>query len=278
MPNWLPWRERVRSPWSASLFPSVVLLIAALIVFVAEQGWSLRTERQLVLRTLRPGLSAVHVVENLDEWIQARWQLQRQLAEKVIQLESDLATQSVEYAELTRLRNENAELRQMQLSPSSRRLPSEWWGVPRSWWVNQGCHDGVRVGNPVVADGVFVGEVTQVLPQVSAVRTLDSLDWQFPVRVGTQSAVGIFSTARGMTEVREVSQTVAIQAGDVVFTPGSPTQPAYLPLARVTEVQPEVGFGTWRIVAEPLRVPTQLRFVEVMVDPVEGEEGSCLTP
>lgn len=228
-----------------------------------------QSQIQLPLRSMAyssssPGRKIAAVIQNFRSWSVEKLTFIQEGGRRLAQLEYAYRKAVVDQHELTLLRQENERLlEELQLRQPQQLQLVEWFGTHRSWFINQGCQDGVQVGATVYADRNFLGTVTEVEREYSTVRIWDDPSWRIPVKVGTASAQGLFQVSRGKPEITEVLPNAMVQRGDLVVTVGGAGIPPQVPLATVTEVADSSDFGTRELIVEPLASPSESRWVYV---------------
>lgn len=104
-----------------------------------------------------------------------------------------------------------------------RRQPTTWWQTVE---IDRGDESGVRVHQPVVADGGLVGKVDRVGKNLSSVILLTDEACLVSVQVEGTPEVGILGGQRGQYEngpklrLRFLSNKARISPGTRVFTTG----------------------------------------------------------
>ncbi len=192
------------------------------------------------------------------------WEFLQRGSQHLAKLEHEVQQWQVDTAELQRLELENAALRQ-QLSrdhgPTEQ--VAQWYGSDQQWFLDLGCEEGVREGALVTADGAFVGVVKASHFSYSEVQAWDDPSWRLASKVGTESAYGVFSFGRSIPEVEEVPSVYKDSVGAVVVTAGQEHVPPTYILGTVQEVVEEEGFGTVRMVVDPVIDLKKIFYVRV---------------
>lgn len=171
------------------------------------------------------------------------------------QSENDVLKQRVQELEVEvkanqDLVNENERLRGLlglQETSKYKVLPARIIGRDPSVWfdsaiINRGSMDGVKLNMPVVTDGGLVGRVTAVGPLTSQVDLITRDKSGLGAVIGSiesSNALGVVSgtSKRNVVEMRYVSGSTEVQAGQEVFTTGQDgIYPAGLKVGEIVEV------------------------------------------
>lgn len=123
--------------------------------------------------------------------------------------------------------------------------------------IDRGQTHGVVAGAPVIDENGVLGQVTRVYPLVSEVSLVIDRDQAIPVlnvRSGVRSlAYGQPSAGGDGLELRYTLASTDIQEGDLLTTSGvDAVYPPGLPVARVVQIEKQVGSSFMRIRAEPV--------------------------
>lgn len=209
----------------------------------------------------------------------------------------------VYFADITRLEQENARLKRMQLEASETVLRTHQLEAEntrlralldvkqrqngngrvaqvlhaardpfsRKVIVDKGLQDKIVAGQPVVDELGIVGQVTRVFPFVSEITLITDKDQAVPVQVvrnGLRSVV--FGLGDGRLELRFMPANVDIEVGDELVTSGlDGIFLAGTPVARVVQIERDAAYSFARIYCDP--VAGVENFGEVMVmDPKEA--------
>ncbi len=134
------------------------------------------------------------------------------------------------------------------------RDPSVWFD---SAIINRGSMDGVKLNMPVVTDGGLVGRVTAVGPLTSQIDLLTHDKSGLGAVVGSISesnALGVVSgtSERDVVEMRYVSGSVEVVAGQIVYTTGQDgIYPAGLKVGEIVDVRSGSATEPHRILVKP---------------------------
>lgn len=267
-----PFSPVVRERDSVTRLSWVILLIVAFSLLLWEQAGNAGVLRRVATWVAQP---SIRVTTQLHHWqgeVGRWWQFTVRGAQHLAQLENEVRRWQVDQTRLHELEAENTALRaelHFPLSPDERVAP--WYGSEQQWFVGLGCEEGVEVGSLVTADGVFVGTVEKTFASYSEVRTWDDPNWRLAVKVGTESAYGVFSFGRSIPEVEEVAIQYKDAVGASVRTAGYADIPPNYLIGTVQEVREEAGFGTVRMVVDPAVDLYSIQVVRVEV----REEDTC---
>lgn len=254
--------QSVMSSPGTSWAPWILGVLLCFVVLASEQagwlGW-----KRLAHFSIDPGIRLQSISHQV--WLKGRqqWQFWQEGAARLAQLENDFARLQIDRAELSRLHQENQQLGSTNTVAHSNVL-ARWYGSKNNWFVSVGCTSGVVVQSPVLFQGALVGQVSEVTPNYSRVQTWDDPSWRLAVKVGTQSAQGVFHSERGLWEVTDVLRGNAVESKSTVVTAGQGLLPGDVPLASVDSVREETGFGTLSLIVQPLLRLEELRWVEVL--------------
>lgn len=120
------------------------------------------------------------------------------------------------------------------------RDPSVWFD---SSIINRGSLDGVKLNMPVVSDGGLIGRVTAVSPltaQFDLITRDKSGVGGIVGEIGSSNVLGVVAgtSKRDLVEMKYVSGSADVQAGQVVYTTGQDgIYPAGLKIGEIVEVR-----------------------------------------
>jgi len=190
------------------------------------------------------------------------------------------------FANVTRLQDDNSQLRQAQLqtAPALQRLQhlesenanlrkllavkerQQAQGLAarvlytardpftRRIVVDRGQQDGITAGQPVIDEIGVIGQVTRTFPYVSEVTLITDKEQSVPVQIvrnGLRSVA--FGLGRGQLELRYMPSNADVQNGDVLVTSG--LDGIYLPgfpVAKVVHVERDTAYSFARILCAPV--------------------------
>ena len=171
---------------------------------------------------------------------------------------------------VARLRNENAELRRIEVVNARSLLAArEQLAIPsivaevlyqtrdpfaRRFVLDKGSQQGLAAGQPVVDAGGVVGQVTRVFPLSSELTMITDRNLSVPVQVGRTGlrAIAYGDAEPGKLELRFVAANADVRVGDQVATSGlDGLYPPGLPVGRIALVDRAGGSTFARIVVAP---------------------------
>jgi len=146
--------------------------------------------------------------------------------------------------------------------------------------VDAGSSDGVRVGDPAVADGGLVGHVTFVSHSSSLVTLITDPSSSVSVKVLNDAGdSGLLKPSVGDPLdllAQLLPRRASIQPGDIVVTAGFRTSrleslyPPNVPIGRVTKADPEELASDQQVHVAPVADLRHLDFVQILVGPTGG--------
>jgi len=253
----------------------VLLAVFGFGVMLIEQAGVVAAPREVAMRLTEPSIFLAEKIRNYQQRGYSWWQFIQHGAEHLAQAEYEISQLSLDAAYIHTLEEENRALqKEVGRTLSDDWVLAEWYGSPAQWFVDVGCRDGIVVGSVVTKDRAFVGIVSAVFDRYSEVRTWDDPSWRLAVKVGSESARGVFSVGGGYPEVSEVPMAIEKSeylVGESVVTAGQDHVPANRLLGKVLSSQSEPGFGTVRLVVDPVFDFSDIQFVSV----VRENTSSC---
>ncbi|HKG02751.1 MAG TPA: rod shape-determining protein MreC [Conexibacter sp.] len=148
--------------------------------------------------------------------------------------------------------------------------------------VDAGSSAGVRVGNPVIADGGLVGHVSFVASDSSFVTLVTDPSSSVSVKVlDTAGDTGLLKPSVGDPLdllVQLLPRHARVRQEDVVVTGGFRTTrleslyPPNIPIGRVTKADPEELASDQQVHVAPIADLRHLDFVQILVGPT-GSDG-----
>lgn len=133
--------------------------------------------------------------------------------------------------------------------------------------LDRGSAEGLVVGQPVVAAGGLIGDITSVSAHLATVTLLDDPSFTVGVRVVVTNVVGA-AEGRGegnQLQVLDVNIGEEVKRGDSLVTSGLDMFPAGIPVGRVTAVSSPVGALQQSISVVPFADLVNLQFVRVLL-------------
>lgn len=200
-------------------------------------------------------------------------------------LKSELASARALLAEDQTARNDDAQLRAMVGLPRTAGYPQDTRPVtaqvivkdPTVWYsavvISKGSGDGLKVDQPVIAQGGLAGKITAVTSSTATVTLITDATSAVSGEVEPGAAAGIVTPAVGNPDdmlLRYIPQGSTIKKGDTVITSGFRSGnlqslfPRGIPIGRVTRVSPD-ELQTYQLVhVEPYVNLRQIDYVQVL--------------
>ncbi len=134
--------------------------------------------------------------------------------------------------------------------------------------INKGSHDGVRVGNPVVAAYGLVGRVVGVAADSSTVLLVDDPNFAAGVRIQPSQQLGL-AVGQGSDRslsVQLVDPGTVLKKGQVAYTSGLQGElyPAGIPVGRVADAYTPPGALEEHVDLTPIVDLARLYYVSVL--------------
>lgn len=261
-----------RGPAPLALLSLYAALSISLLV-VDARFHTLDLLRQAVSMFTHPLQQAAHapaqVVDNAGEYFASVTRLQEENAQlKHAQLDvaaTVLRTQQLETENQRLRRLLGVRERQQASGQVTQILYAARDPFARRIVVDKGQQDKIVAGQPVVDDAGIVGQVTRVFPFVSEVTLITDKDQAIPVQIvrnGLRSVV--FGLGNGQLELRFMPANADVQNGDLLVTSGLDGifLPGF-PVAKVVHIERDTSYSFARIYCVP--VAGVESFGEVMV-------------
>ncbi len=213
----------------------------------------------------------------LSNWGAERLVPKSDLEEENEALRTELLIHKRKLQQMASLVAENTRLRQLLNSADTlenRVLVAEMVGVSpdpvrHKVMINRGQRDGVYLGQPVVDAHGLVGQVTELAESTSMVMLISDPSHALPVQINRN---GIRLVAEGKGDLfelnlRHISSTLDIQAGDLLVTSGLGQRfPAGYPVAVIDAVHYDPGQPFARVVAKPMAELNRNRHMLLVFD------------
>lgn len=206
------------------------------------------------------------------------------------ELERELRDARIQQARLEKQAAENAKLRGLVdfkesedfptgMKPVTARVivrsPTEWYGRIT---INKGRSSGIRVNQPVIAEGSLIGKVTTAGSRSAQVTLLTDSQSGVGAMISGLSVLGVVKTGAGgeagSTDLQLVyiRQRKAIKTGEMVVTSGTVTDPSEvdslfppgIPIGEVSNVDPEERRLYGRVDIKPFADMQDLQIVQVL--------------
>lgn len=253
------------TPWLVALFLSLLILLF-------EQAGGDRFLQTLAYRASQPSLETTRAIRIVIQKVEYQVVFWREGARRLSQLERDRVSLQIDRQRLHDLQQENESLRKaLSLSESQTRV-ARWYGSVNQWFVDRGCNQGVQSGEAVLMDGSLVGVIKTPYPEYSTVSTWTDATWRMPVKIGTESARGVFTSQEGYLAVTEVPAQVGIKEGDQVSTSGNGLLNPDLPIGTVQSILLIPGMGTQEVTLKPYFQTRDVSWVRIQQ---KSEENTC---
>jgi rod shape-determining protein MreC len=166
-----------------------------------------------------------------------------------------------------------------QMGPVSARVsgasPTVWF---QTLYINKGSTDGIRVDQPVVANGGLVGRVSTVTPRASVVRLLTDSRFAASARISQSGVVGLVKAAAGSPRdlvMKYLTASDVVERGQIVVTKGTDSRrfaslfPQGIPIGRVTKVD-DPGSDSQQVHIRPYVNPRDVDYVQVLTKIPDG--------
>lgn len=286
----MPSRKQIRRRRATAL-GLVVLSILLLTVYFGEQtSGALHSVQRGAMEVLSPLQSlasgAIKPARDLVNWIgdsaQAKGEndkLKRQLIDerlRVARLQA-AAAENEQLRALIKFNDSEAFPGGAKAVPARVivRSPTEWYGRVT---VNKGSSSGVRMNQPVIADGALAGRVTSVSPHAAQVTLLTDSLGGVAGMVSGKKILGVVRTSAGgeagtddllLTYIR---QGGSLRVGDMVVTSGTVDRPGNvqslfppnIPIGQLTRVDPEERQLYGRVHLKPFVDMRDVQMVEIL--------------
>jgi len=203
-------------------------LLAIILVVFYQFGWIKPLQRG-VERILQPITSRIYSERDITKSSAGLSYSELQLAYE--QLSDDFHQRTIEVGHIAFLENENAELRGLlNFSVSNTRNIVGADIIGKSvdpfgsvLFINQGSHQGIKEGNPVVAEnGALVGVVISTEPQTAQVRRIDDNRSKIAATIFSEDkSIGVVEGLHGISlQMNFIPQNERIDIGDIVISSG----------------------------------------------------------
>lgn len=132
--------------------------------------------------------------------------------------------------------------------------------------LDQGSAEGVRVGEPIVREGIFLGKIVRVEEHKSIAQWISDPSVSVSATIeGNDQAYGTVHGAQGAALIMDmVPQDVPLQPGQIVVTRGLEQEtPARLYVGKIVQVEQKTGDLFQQAVVQPPRLG-DLYFVTIV--------------
>lgn len=155
------------------------------------------------------------------------------------------------------------------------RSPTEWYGRVT---INKGRSSGIRVNQPVIAEGALIGKVTTVARGSAQVTLLTDSQSGVGAKISGKNILGVVKTGAGGEagaadlQLVYIRQRGTIKEGELVVTSGTVTDPSEvdslfpqgIPIGEVSEVDPEERRLYGRVHIKPFADMQDISIVQVL--------------
>lgn len=264
----------------------VLLVTLSIATMVADhRGHYVEQVRSVLYTAITPLQYAASVPAMVTEWGASLLTTQRQLRQRVEQLERRNLRLNARQQKFETLLAENDRLRQL-LDASAKReervLVGQLLAVDLDPFrqqviVNQGSRSGIFRGQPVIDATGVMGQVIQTGAFTATVLLISDPDHALPVQI---NRTGLRTIAAGTGEADRISllyipNSADIQVDDLVITSGLGGRfPANYPVARISAVERRPGRAFAAVTARPLANLDRSREV-LMVWPDERQRSQA---
>ena len=256
----LPTRTKQLSFWQQAL----VMVDGVLVLIGLQIGELDQIFRDRVFWTLQPGYQLAQAINNWFVKTQSVWTIYKEGGSRLVYLEKQNLQLRQQIVNQEVLRQENEQLRQqLGLEPSGNYQVKHLYGFDQNWFINGGTNHNVLPGDIITADGILVGLVTESGGRASRLKTIVDQDWQIPVKIQPLGVWGLFSNAKGYSEVLYVSKTTELQVGQTVVTAGDEDLPPNIAIGTIGQLEVNNDGTTWRVIIDPLVKINEINYVEV---------------
>lgn len=157
------------------------------------------------------------------------------------------------------------------------RSPTEWYGRVT---INRGRSSGIRVNQPVIAEGALIGKVTTAAGGSAQVTLLTDSQSGVGAKISGKNILGVVKTgaggAAGASDLQLVyiRQRGAIKTGELVVTSGTVSDPSEvdslfppgIPIGEVSRVDAEERRLYGRVQIKPFADLQDLQVVQVLTE------------
>lgn len=215
--------------------PLFVFLCVGLLFFTADRLGALKGLRPNLEQAAVPFLQSAALARRTTqapfEWISFRRDLERD----VQVLEKDRARLLSENERLQTLIEQSNELQQAKRT-DARFVPTTLILASRSV-LPVGSNQGIADGAAVTSEGVLVGVVTAVRPQMSEVSLIEFYQGKLPVRIRETQTEGVLQREKDVLVITHVNSEHPLIEGQVVTTVGDDKgMVPFLPVGTVVKV------------------------------------------
>lgn len=286
----MPTRKQIRRRRFTALGLIVASFLALTIYFNETTSGALHTIQRGAMEVVSPlqdlASGAIKPFSDLVDWVGDSFSAKSENEE----LKRDLQDARIQAARLQKADGENEKLRALldfnesDSFPSGRKpvtarvivaSPTEWYARVT---IDKGSSSGIKLNQPVIADGALAGKVTTVSPHAAQVTLLTDSSSGVAGRVAGKNILGIVKTGAGgragaedlqLAYVRERGE---IRVGNMVITSGTVTEPteveslfpAGIPIGEISRVDSEERQLYGRVHLKPFVDMRDIQIVQVL--------------
>lgn len=253
----------ISSATSGSVRLSIYVMVAVVLMVSDHRSDYLDRLRSTLGLAVYPLIQLVELPSRFGDWVNQTWSDRTGLQERSEELEQRWLLAQSQINQVQALRAENQRLRKLlDTSPrlGTRVLVAELLRIDLDPYahrvtLNKGRQDGVYQGQPLADAGGIIGQIETLSEFTSIAMLISDPGHAIPVTV---NRTGLRTIAYGTGEtaqllLRDVSTSADIVSGDLLMASGLGGRfPAGFPVARVTEIERELGSAFQIIMAQPL--------------------------
>lgn len=287
----MPSRKQIRRRRFTALACIVACFLALTIYFNETTSGVLHTIQRGAMEVVSPlqdlASGAIKPFSDLIDWIGDSWNAKEENED----LKRELQDARITAARLQQADSENEKLRALLDFNESAQFPAGYKqktarvivASPTEWFarvtIDKGSSSGIKVNQPVIADGALAGKVTTVSRHAAQVTLLTDSSSGVSGRVAGKDILGIVKTgAAGRAgaddlQLAYVRERGEIRVGSSVVTSGTVTEPVEvdslfprgIPIGRVTKVDPEERRLYGRVHLRPFVDMRDIQIVQVLI-------------
>lgn len=286
----MPTRKQIRRRRLTALGLIVASFLALTIYFNETTSGVLHTIQRGAMEVVSPlqdlASGAIKPFSDLFNWVGDSFKAKGENKD----LKRELQDARITAARLQQADNENEKLKALLDFNESDSFPQGYKPVtarvivasPTEWYarvtIDKGSSTGIRVDQPVIADGALAGKVTTVSPHAAQITLLTDSSSGVAGRVAGKNILGIVKTGSGgragaddlqLAYVREDGE---IRVGNTVVTSGTVTDPVEvksifprgIPIGAVSRVDSEERQLYGRVHLKPFVDMRDIQVVQVL--------------
>lgn len=255
----------------------VLFAAVSIALMIADQRLpQLRTARAWLSLAAYPLVALAQLPAGLAATVEQTLDSRRELRERIERLRRERLLLDAQLQRLTALETENRRLRLLLKSSAEipeRVLIAELLSVDLSPYrdrilLNKGSRHGVGVGQPLLAHGGLVGQITRVNPLTSSAILISDANHTLPVQIDRtgQRTLARGGGETGTLELTHLPNDNDVRVGDTVSTSGLGGRfPRGLPVATIDRVELDPGQPFAHVRARPAVRLDRIREVLVVI-------------